>query len=61
MSNKKLAKESSEGKLLRELKNLKEKHEARKQQVGRLKNVIRELEKEVEKLTEELRCFKAGI
>ncbi len=61
MSNKKLAKESENGKLLRELKNLKEKYEARKSQVGRLKGIIRELEKDVEKLTEELKCFKAGI
>ena len=46
MSNKKLARESENGKLLRELKNLKVKYEARKEQVGRLKGIIRELEKE---------------
>ena len=33
----------------------------RKQQVLRLKRTITELEREVEKLTEELRCFKEGI
>lgn len=61
MSNKKLAKESENGKLLRELKNLKDKYENRKQQIGRLKNIIRELEKDKEKLIEELKCYKAGI
>lgn len=61
MSLKKLIKDSENGKLLRELKNLKEKYEARKQQVTRLKNIIRELEKDKEKLTEELRCYKTGI
>lgn len=61
MSNKKLARESENGKLLRELKNLKEKYENRRQQITRLKNIIRELEKEKEKLIEELKCFRSGV
>jgi len=61
MSNKKLFKESENGKLVRELKNLKDKYENRRQQITRLKNVIRELEKEKEKLIEELRCFKEDL
>lgn len=61
MSKKKLSKDAENGKLIRDLKNLKEKYENRKQQVGRLKNTIRELEKEKEKMIEELKCFKAGV
>lgn len=33
----------------------------RKQQVLRLKRTIQEMEKTIEKLTEELKCFKEGI
>jgi hypothetical protein len=59
--SKTIKKETLDGKLMKDYKNLLIKYESRKQQVGRLKNVIRELEKEREKLIQELSCYKKGI
>lgn len=54
-------KDTSMDKYVREVKKYKEKYEQRKEQVARLKHIIRELEKDKEKLTEELKCYKAGV
>lgn len=50
-----------ESKELKQIKVLQSKLEDRKQQVRRLKNIIRELEKDKEKLIDELKCYKSVV
>lgn len=61
MSGRKTQKVVVDFKELKQVKVLQAKLEDRKQQVRRLKNIIRELEKEKEKLIEELKAYKAGV
>lgn len=59
--SKTMKKESVNEKLVREVKKFKEKAENRKEQVGRLKHIIRELEKEKQGLIEKLKAYESGI
>ena len=59
--SKTMKKESVNEKLVREVKKFKEKAENRKEQVGRLKHIIRELEKEKQVLIEKLKAYESGI
>lgn len=58
--SKTIKKEPNENKVA-DMQKLRQKLQDRKQQILRLKRTITELEKKIEKLTEQLRCYDAGI